>query len=250
MAQTLFTGKNIITLQQVGSTNDYARELLASGPVPEGTLIIARAQTAGRGQQGNAWLSEPDKNLTVSFIFYPDFLEPPNQFYLNMCAALAVKDFAESVVKDRICIKWPNDIYAGDSKLAGILIENTIAGNKITHSIIGIGINVNQETFSEELKNPTSLYLLTAITYNLNTLAELLCLYVEKYYLQLRMRHFNFLARAYTESLYRYQQTHEFKKGDQIIRGEICGVSKDGKLILQSAGKEHRYGFKEIEFLI
>lgn len=250
MTETLFTGKNFVELPKVDSTNNYARQLLSEGAVPDGTVVFAHTQTAGRGQQGNTWLSEAGKNLTLSFVFLPDFLEATQQFFLNMAVALAVKDFAECFVQEEVKIKWPNDIYVNDQKLAGILIENTISGTKISNSIIGIGLNVNQEIFSHELKNPTSLFLLTGMPHNLKSLAELLCSYMEKYYLQLRQLHFNFLDRAYTEALYRYQQTHEYKKGEQIFRGEINGVSKEGKLIIHSQGKEHRYSFKEIEYVI
>jgi BirA family biotin operon repressor/biotin-[acetyl-CoA-carboxylase] ligase len=247
---TLFTGKNLIRLESVDSTNNYAKELLAKERIPEGTIVIATEQHSGRGQMGNTWKAEPGKNLTLSVIFYPEFLDADKQFYLNMAVALAVKDFCESVLRDEIKIKWPNDIYWRDKKLGGILIENTITGSRISSSVVGIGINVLQDDFDESLPNPVSLLQISNLEFKLDTLVEGLAVFLEKYYLQLRQLHFNFLDRGYTEALYRYQQTHEFRKGEQVFRGEINGVGKDGKLIMHCNGKEQRFNFKEIEFVI
>lgn len=247
---TLFTGTNLIELPTVDSTNNFAKEMLGREKPPEGTVIWAHQQFEGRGQMGNTWETEAGKNLTLSIIFYPDFLDADKQFYLNMAISLGVKDFCESVIPDEIKIKWPNDIYWHDKKLGGILIENTISGSRISSSVIGIGINVNQDNFDPSLPNPVSLSQIAKLDFKIEALVKTLCSFIEKYYLQLRQLHFNFLDRAYTEALFRYQQTHEFKKGTQIIRGEINGVAKDGKLILHSGGKEMRFGFKEVEFVL
>ncbi|MFN8287093.1 MAG: biotin--[acetyl-CoA-carboxylase] ligase [Chitinophagales bacterium] len=246
----LFIGKNLVELETADSTNNHAKQLLTNSTPIEGTAIMAHNQTAGRGQMGNTWQTEPGKNLTVSFILYPDFLAADKQFYLNMAVSLAVKECCESVLPDEVEIKWPNDIYYGDKKLAGILIENTISGSSLSSSVIGIGLNVNQTQFDPSLPNPSSLMLETGKEFNVKTLFASLAVYLEKYYLQLRQSHFNFLDRAYTEALYRYQQTHEFRKGAQVFKGEINGVSKDGKLIIHSAGKELRFAFKEVEFIL
>lgn len=247
---TLFIGKNIIKLQSIGSTSDYAKKLLTKEKPAEGTLISAYKQSNGRGQIGNIWITETGKNITISIILYPSFLNPDKQFHLSMAISLAVKDFCESIVNDEVKIKWPNDIYYRDSKLGGVLIENTINGNRISSSVVGIGINVNQRKFDESLPNPISLFQISNLEYKIQNLIELLSSFVEKYYLQLRQLHFSFLSKAYTEALYRYQQTHIFRKGEQIFRGEINGVSKEGKLIIHSRGKELRFGFKEVEYVI
>jgi BirA family biotin operon repressor/biotin-[acetyl-CoA-carboxylase] ligase len=130
------------------------------------------------------------------------------------------------------------------------LIENSIAGNRLSSSVVGIGLNVNQVSFDPSIPNPTSFALLSNTKYDLNELLEQLCSCLEKYYLQLRQLHFNFLDSAYTQSLYRYQQTHEFKKGEQVLRGEITGVTKEGKLIIDCNGKEQKFNFKEVEYVI
>jgi len=250
MLSTLFVGQNHIPLSSVDSTNTYAKELLANSKPPEGTVVSAAAQLKGRGQAGNTWAAESGKNLTLSYLLYPNFLEANLQFYLNMAISLAVKDCCEEQTGGEFSIKWPNDIYYEDKKVAGILIENTISGSSIASSVVGIGINVNQEEFDKNLPNPISLNAISKLDFNLDKLRDSLSVYLEKYYLQLRQKHFNFLDKAYTVSLYRYQQTHEFKKGNAVLKGEINGVTKEGKLILHSQGKEYRFGFKEVEFVI
>jgi len=254
MTTTLFIGKNLIELDSVDSTNSFARQLLSNSRPAEGTVIMAKEQFAGRGQMGNKWSTEAGKNITLSIVLYPDQLEADKQFFLNMAIALAVKDFCEFVLLDEVKIKWPNDIYYHDKKIGGILIENSISGSKITSSVLGIGINVNQEEFDEGLPNPASLIQIKkpadASTYDIPKLVEELCSCIEKYYLQLRQLHYNFLDKAYTEALYRYQQTHEFKRGESTFKGEINGVTKDGKLVIHSGTKELRFGFKEVEYII
>src|SRR5687768_14177982 len=137
---TLFIGKNVIELDSIDSTNSYSKELIIKEKPIEGTIITAREQLSGRGQMGNSWNAEAGKNLTLSIILYPDFLDADKQFYLNIAVCLAVKDFCESVLGDEIKIKWPNDVYHRDKKLGGILIENTIKGSQIASAVVGIGI--------------------------------------------------------------------------------------------------------------
>ena len=250
MTNTLFVGKNLIELDSIDSTNNYAKDLLSNSHPPEGTVVWAKEQFAGRGQMGNSWTTEGGKNVTISIILYPDFLEADKQFFLNMAVALAIKDFCELVIGDEVKIKWPNDIYFRNHKLGGVLIENSISDGRLSSSVIGIGINVNQEEFDPSIPNPVSLQQIKNSEFEIPNLVEQLCSFIEKYYLQLRQLHFNFLDKGYTESLYRYQQTHEFKKGDNIFKGEINGVTKEGKLIIHSNGKELRFGFKEVEYIL
>lgn len=247
---SLFIGNNSIELDSVDSTNNYAKELLQKKKPVEGTIVYAHEQTSGRGQMGNSWQAEKNKNLTLSIILYPSFLDADKQFFLNMAVSLGVKDFCESVLGEEIKIKWPNDIYYQNGKLGGVLIENTISGSRVTSSVIGIGLNINQANFGSDAPNASSFYLIANKEYQLKTLMEILSLFIEKYYLQLRQLHFNFLDKAYMEALYRYQQTFEFKKGAQTFRGEINGVTKEGKLIIHSKGKEQRFAFKEVEYVI
>lgn len=246
----LFLGRKIIELEAVDSTNNFAKNLLQSKKPTEGTLIFAHEQFKGRGQMGNSWKTEKGENLTLSIVLYPNFLDAEKQFFLNMSISLGVKDFCESVLNEEIKIKWPNDIYYLNRKLGGILIENTINGNKVSSSVVGIGLNINQREFDNEIPNATSFNLISNKDYELKNLIQLLASFIEKYYLQLRQLHFNFLDKAYMESLFRYQQTYEFKKGQQTFKGEINGVTKEGKLIIHCNGREQRYNFKEVEYVI
>jgi BirA family biotin operon repressor/biotin-[acetyl-CoA-carboxylase] ligase len=246
----LFIGTNHIQLDSTDSTNNFAKELLSSKKPAEGTVISATEQSSGRGQMGNGWEAEPGKNLTISIILYPVFLPADKQFFLSMAVSLGVKDFCEEVLKEEVRIKWPNDIYAGNKKLAGILIENTINGSMLSSSVAGIGINVNQETFSSGLPNPVSLSQIAHRSFSLHELQLQLNNYIEKYYMQLRQGHYNFLDKAYTVALYRYQQTSEFTHKGKRLKGEITGVAKDGKLLIESGGKEHRFMFKEVEYVL
>ena len=249
MSDTLFIGANHIHLDEIGSTNSYAKELIASQNMPEGTLVTAGHQTAGRGQAGSRWQDEPSLNLAASYILYPGFLPVDKQFSLNMAISLAVRELCEELTGEEIRIKWPNDIYSADSKLAGILIENTIIGNMMGSSVIGIGLNVNQTNFDPALPNPCSIKTITGNDVTLEKVIKSLNGYIEKYYFQLRQSHFNFLDRAYTDNLYRYHRTGLFSRGGQTFRGEITGVSKEGKLLIHADGKELRFGMKEVEYL-
>jgi len=250
MHESLFIGKNVISLETIDSTNDYAKQLLSTQKPTDGTLIIAKAQTKGRGQLGNVWQTESGKNLTVSYILYPNFLSPDKQFYLNMVVVLGIREFCESICVEHVQIKWPNDILINGKKVCGVLIENALQGNKIQHSIIGIGININQATFDGHLPNATSILLENKNqTLAIEPLTAQLSSFLEKYYLQLRLLHFNFLEKAYTTSLWRYNQTSEFKKGDTVFKGEITGVTKEGKLEIDVKGKPQKFRFKEIEFV-
>jgi len=144
---------NIITVESVASTNSYLKELAHSRTLDEGTVIVTRNQTAGKGQQGNAWESEAGKNITCSILLYPSFLPVQHFFLLSEVISLGVKETLDAYT-DGITIKWPNDIYYCERKIAGILIENEITGSNISMSVAGIGVNVNQEQFLSDAPNP------------------------------------------------------------------------------------------------
>lgn len=249
MSASLFTGQNKWLLKETGSTNEALKQRLKEEKLPDGSLLIAENQTDGKGQANSKWESEAGKNLTLSYVFYPTFLSPEKQFFLSMAVALGVKDFCEESLSEEIKIKWPNDIYFTDKKLGGILIENSLQTNKIQSSIIGIGLNINQSSFSENLKNPISFYQLKQHEFDLAELIERLNSYLEKYYLQLRAGHYNFLYKAYVSALYLYNQTHDFETKNGRLRGQIIGVNKEGKLIIESNNKEFKFGMKEVSYL-
>ena len=151
---TLFIGKFSFHLSSIDSTNKFAHNLISKTNPIEGTAIRADEQTAGRGQFGSKWQANPRENITISIILCPKFLLVKQQFLLNAAMALGVYDFINEIIgySSELTIKWPNDIYVGNQKIAGILIENSIQQDVINNSIIGIGLNINQKTFSAKQK--------------------------------------------------------------------------------------------------
>src|SRR5680860_150521 len=158
---------NIIVLKDVESTNNYANQLILSN-AEEGTVVLAQFQKKGRGQQGNQWESQSGKNLLASIILYPKFLKAGNQFLISKMVSLGLVEYLRHEVRD-VSIKWPNDIYIGNKKIAGILIENAIKGRNLFSTVIGVGLNLNQKNFLSDAPNPVSLYQLTGKEYNIKS---------------------------------------------------------------------------------
>lgn len=243
---TLFVGKVAIHLSRVDSTNEYAKRLISKSNPIEGTVIYASQQYAGRGQIGRRWHAQEAKNLTVSFIFKPNFLLAKSQFLLSQAVALALYDlllhynFSTTAVK----IKWPNDLYIRNRKIAGILIENTLRGMYIDYSVIGIGLNVNQSEFSRELKNPTSFLIERDKKFDLQKMFSQLCIALERWYLRLRARKEALIRQSYVKSMYLLNQKHLFTvvENRETIEGIIRGVAQNGLLRLET-GK----GIEEID---
>ena len=288
--KTIFLGKNCIEVDKVDSTNSYLARLIP-GPFPkekgekavfEGTVVIAGNQEQGKGQRGASWESEPGKNLTLSIFLQPTFLRPDEQFQLNKAVSLGVTEFViaalqtppKSSPKGRtfargslpfgeswsgVAVKWPNDIYISNKKVAGILIENSVSGNKLQQSIIGIGINVNQEKFSAELPNPTSLKIVTGKEFDLKECLEELCSCIEKRYLQLRPHPSPLpggegarqaaIDSDYLKNLYRFGKFANYKYKGDTLKAKITAVTKIGKLVMETEnGKMLECDFKEVGF--
>jgi len=291
--ETLFIGKNCIEVEKTDSTNSYLGNLTSSSTpelrsqpsliallsqekgekiVFEGTVVVAKHQEQGRGQRGSTWESEPGKNLTLSILLQPTFLRPDEQFQLNKAVSLGVLEFVHTPLHlpthsgflpwgeseergGRVSIKWPNDIYIGTKKVAGILIENSVSGNSLQQSIVGIGINVNQEKFSAYLPNPTSLKLMTGKDFDLKECLERLCCCIEKRYLQLRP-HPGLLPKGegaidwdYLKNLYRYREFADYKYKEDPVRAKITGVTKSGTLLLETeSGGKLECDLKELRF--
>ena len=158
LTNTLFTGKQLVYLPSCHSTNDIASEMLNANTAYDGMVVVADHQTQGRGQRGNVWVAEAGQNLTFSLVYKPHFLKPELQFLLNIITSLGIKDVLQQFLLQGIAIKWPNDIYIQGKKVAGVLIESAIKGRQLQHAVIGVGLNVNQTTFS--VPTATSLHLM------------------------------------------------------------------------------------------
>lgn len=252
--KSLFIGQNTISLKSVDSTNSYATELLRQNNIPEGTVIYTFEQTNGRGQRGNNWESEANKNIALSLILYPTFLQIDRQYLLTKITALAVADLlAEtlklSVQKENIRIKWPNDIYFEDKKTGGILIENSIRDTFIHNSIIGIGININQTDFKTTSK-ATSLALIGNKQFDAEEILHTLCSFFEARYLQLKAGKTEQIDSDYLHRLYRFNIWCPFSANGNVFEGKIIGVSEIGKLRIQLKTEEIKeFDLKEIVFI-
>ncbi len=232
------------------STNSYAQALLSKSNPSEGTVISTYCQTAGRGQIGSRWESEPDKNISLSAIFYPNFLEARDQFQLNQCISLAVFDLVKNCLPDHpVSIKWPNDIYVGGRKIAGILIQNSLINTQIRSTVAGIGINVNQATFLTNPPNPTSLLLETGREHPLPDLVPQLCGHLEARYLQLKAGKIVPLQHDYLRHLYRFGQLASYRRTNgQTFQGIIQGIDEMGRLKVEVGGNVECFDLKEIRF--
>ena len=246
--QTLFTGRQLVWLPACASTNSEAQALILQNRASEGCTVVTDFQTAGRGQRGNQWEAAPAENLMLSVVWQPAFLAPVQQFQLSQAVALGVLDWAHALLgpDPLLKLKWPNDLYYGDQKLGGILIENTLSGAKIQYSIVGIGLNVNQQRFAAP--TATSLGRLTGRAYAREALAARLLECLERRYLQLRAGQVGQLRHAYTQALYRYQETHAFEVDGRAMSGQIVGVEEDGRLAVAVAGELRRFGLQEIRY--
>ena len=156
----------LIHINETNSTNNYLQSLCSEQKVEELTVVVADFQTSGRGQRGNSWESAPSKNLLFSTVIFPEFLEARRQFLISQVISLAIKEELDTYTTD-ISIKWPNDIYWKEKKICGMLIENDLMGRNISQSIVGIGININQEAFHGAAPNPVSIYQITGKQYDI-----------------------------------------------------------------------------------
>lgn len=243
------TNKNIIVLGEVESTNNYAMQLV-SDKAKEGTVVLAQYQSRGRGQAGRYWESEAEKNLLMSVILEPTFLEAGKQFYLSMIVSLALVQFLRKHISE-VSIKWPNDIYVDERKIAGILIENSIKGSTLEKSVVGIGLNINQELFTSDAPNPVSLKQLTGKEYLLPETLDEFLEDLEYWYQTLCMKDFATIRQAYSSALFRKSGWYLYRAAGEEFLAQIVGVAEFGQLLLEDrTGKIRTYMFKEVEFVI
>ena len=241
-----------IKVSQTASTNTYLSRLAAT--LPGGTVIYTPSQTAGRGQKGNSWESEDGKNLTFSMLLKRPPVKARDQFYLSEAAAIAVVEALTAEAGDGFAVKWPNDVYWQDKKVCGMLIENSLNGTDIATSIIGIGINVNQERFVSDAPNPVSLLNITGHEHDLEALLKQVCSSIEQVVNSLgddtaRQD----LHRRYMAALYRNNGAmHPFEDASgHRFMATIDGIAPDGTLTLRHEdGTTHDYLFKEVKHII
>ena len=239
----------VIKLEETASTNTYIDELDVQEGEPEGCVVVTHTQSAGRGQRGNSWEAAPGKNLTFSYLLRPKGIVPSEQFILSQAVAMAVVDVLLRYTDD-ITVKWPNDIYYRDSKIAGILIEHNLAGMSIDRTIVGIGLNINQSEFHSDAPNPISLTQITGQQYNLDSiLAEIFEATSYRYAMCYTDR--ERLQSDYASVLYRREGYYLYRDTNGVFEARIEKVMPDGHFVLYDReGNRRIYAFKEVAFVI
>ena len=240
---------HIIKLQETRSTNTYLDSIDTECPQQEGCVVTTHTQSAGRGQRGNSWEAEPGKNLTFSYLLRPEGVAPQEQFILSQAVSLAVVDVLSRYAQG-FSVKWPNDIYHHDSKIAGILIEHNLSGMSISRTIVGIGLNINQQQFISDAPNPISLQQITGREYDLDAmLAEVLEATTIRYAQCVGDR--KQLQLDYAAALYRKDGFYPYRDAQGEFMATIREVQPDGYLVLcDTEGRVRQYAFKEVAFII
>ena len=248
MLETLYIGKSIIELDVVDSTNNYASKLVAEMEVLEGTVLIAHFQGEGKGQRGNVWTSEPGKNLTFSLVLKPKKVSPSEAFVISKIVSLAICKYLETVVEEDVFIKWPNDIYIGEKKICGILIENQFKGKNFECAIIGIGLNVNQTNF-QNLPRVTSLILELKKELELRSVLEVLLKSIEIFYLRFQREGISEIHEEYLTNLLFIDEMRRYKTSQGKIIGKIVNVLSNGKVEIETKeGQLFNFDIKELAF--
>ena len=258
-------GLPFVELQSVDNTNNYARKQIHAGLAQHGMAIFAHEQLTGKGQRGKSWSSEKGVNIILSIVIKPQPLLLTQQFMLSACVAVAVHDFFMEYAGADTKIKWPNDLYWQDRKAGGVLIESVVRSPSAAKGlptamresevslweccIVGIGININQTSFKDDLPNPVSLKQITGKDFHVVELAKELCDTIEKYFQKLIAKDFPGIHDHYIAQLYKKDSIVKLKKGNQLFEALIKSVSPSGKLIVHHAFEEE-FDFGEVEWMI
>ena len=249
----------VIHIDETDSTNRWLRENTPPLPAEE-YVVTAEYQTAGKGCGSNSWESERGKNLTFSVLLHPTEIRAKWQFQISEAVSVALCETLERLFsplspsdgspdsgEQEVTIKWPNDIYVGDRKICGILIENRLKGSTITDSIVGIGLNVNQREFLSDAPNPVSVYQLTGEETDREALLQAFLKELSK---AMEMEP-EALSQAYHRRLYRREGMHRFSDSQGEFEAKVLNVLDDGRLVLLDAeGKARMYAFKEVAFCL
>jgi BirA family transcriptional regulator, biotin operon repressor / biotin---[acetyl-CoA-carboxylase] ligase len=233
----------LIELESVDSTNNYAMARIHEGMASDGLVCLARYQRAGKGQRGRNWLSEPGQNLTMSLVIEPSPLNISSQFLFSAAVALGVLDMIRaSDSGPGWKIKWPNDIYNNDRKAAGILIENVVQGTNWSFAVVGVGMNLNQESFPAEIPNAISLKQITGKTQEPVDIARKMVPSIQSRISILR-RNADSILKDFNESLYKLHEPVSLRKGDDLILTLIKGVDASGLLLTENGA----FGLGEVQ---
>jgi BirA family biotin operon repressor/biotin-[acetyl-CoA-carboxylase] ligase len=243
--KALFKEENQLFLPECQSTNDELSRLIReqSSPLEEGFLVRTDYQFSGRGQKGNTWNSEKGENLLFSFLLRPHFLAPRHSFWLSAAISVGLAKALENWLEG-VKVKWPNDVLVGGQKIAGILIENTITGQVLDESIVGIGLNVNQLDLHFQA---TSLRKILNQKLELELVLKTVLDELAWAYFQLQIAGWEKMKSHYYQSLFKMGIPADFVLPEgQKFRGLIKGISEEGRLLIVSSKGEESFGFKEV----
>lgn len=241
---------HLIKVDATNSTNSFLKELYKTDPQLEATCVLAETQLNGRGQRGASWTSNKGENLTFS-IFFPHLsLLPEEQFFLSALVATQLVNLLHKWDIPKLKLKWPNDIMAGNLKIGGILIENVISGNKISASIIGIGLNVNQTEFPG-LPKAGSMKKVTGKSFNKEVLLQEILIELEKSLLAFKKKKDPLILKQYEKHLFRFQMVSTFQLPDHsLFSGMITGINREGKLLVKAEEEKIKtFDLKEVKLL-
>lgn len=247
LAKTKFIGKTAVFLPNCESTNTFAAQFATENSVENGTVFYTFCQTKGRGQRGNSWESADNENITVSVLVQPIFLKPSQQWFLSMAVAVASANVLEHFLQQQIHVKWPNDLYVGNQKIGGILIENVMSSAQISQSIIGIGINVNQLKFVTP--NAVSMAQLSYKKFDLKQILEAIFENLENEYLKLKQGEYQSLKANYHSRLFLHETWAKFRADGVVFDGKITAVTDQGQLQMETETGVKHFDFKQVEFI-
>lgn len=245
-AKTLFDNKTYIFMTECLSTNDYLLKLLKKKNYEEGTMVHTNYQKNGRGQRNNEWLSENGKNLTFSFLLEP-YVELSNQFFLHIITSISIFKTLLKINIKNVSIKWPNDIYVNDKKIAGILIENLVYRKFIHKSVIGVGLNINQANFGS--LNATSIINETLKKHSLDQILKIFKSTFNKEYLKLNSNKIHEEFDFYKKNLIGYQVEKKYEYNSDVIKGKIIDILSDGILVIQTKNSIMKLNFGDIRLV-
>ncbi len=239
----------IVRLDETLSTNAELKRLQKENPLPEFSMVMTEFQTAGRGQAGNSWYSGKGNNILLSFLLYPHGVKAKDQFIIAQIVSLAIKRVLDNFIKN-VTIKWPNDIYWNDKKIAGILIENSLLGQHIDYTIVGVGLNINEEEFPSGLPNPVSLREITGQVADKEILLTLLQFEFIRLYHAMERGEIAPIERKYMDYLYHSDGSYWYADKNGRFKATIKKVLPSGHLVLATypSNEERVYAFKEVAF--
>ena len=248
--EQLSKDRRIVRLEEAESTNLYLKQLVREEYLEEGSMVVADFQTVGRGQMGSTWFSSKGENLLFSLLIYPKDVLAKEQFIISRIASLAVKNTLDQFTDD-IRIKWPNDIYWKEKKIAGILIENDIEVRCIGNSVIGVGININEQSFPSGLLNPVSLLQITGSVHDRDYILHIFQREFFLLYRDFQQGEVKAIEDEYMLDLYRVNGYYWYEDKNGRFMAEIDDVLPSGHLVLRimDTNEERKYAFKEVAFV-